>query len=259
MTSTTPWAARLAEFAHLSSEDESFLAGMTCGVRHRKVDQTFEEDRDAADCVIVMVKGVGCKTRLLADGRRQILSYLLPGDMTSPDRFLVRQPYQTICMLVPSEIAVLERADVEVLQGRPNICDAFKRYALVKEAIASEWQVNVGLRMAQERICHLLCELYDRLESIGHAGNHVFRLSLTQSQIADTVALSAVHVNRVLMELRRQGIFAMNDGNVAILDHERLCHLAGFDPTYLHVEISVESILAGRRANNGLQRATPGA
>lgn len=90
---------------------------------------------------------------------------------------------------------------------------------------------------AQERIAHLLCEMYSRLESIGHARNRVFRLSLTQCQLAECVALSAVHVNRVLMELRRQRILAIGDGMVVIMDHGRLSSLAGFDPSYMKLEI----------------------
>ena len=81
------------------------------------------------------------------------------------------------------------------------------------------------------------CATYARLESIGHASRNAFRLSLTQCQLADSVALSAVHVNRVLMQLRRQRVIAIGDGMVLILDPAQLRKIAGFDPAYLTMDI----------------------
>lgn len=238
MVQGSSWATRLAAFAPLSSEDENLLTRMTSEIRHRKADTDFVEGDAAADQVLVVVAGLACKSRLMTDGRRQILSFLFPGDMTSPERLLARQTGQSVSMLVPSEIVLLDRRDMDGLRARNNICDAFARYSLVKDAIACEWQVNVGLRTAQERIAHLLCEMYARLEAIGHAHNKIFRLALTQCQLAECVALSAVHVNRVLMELRRERVLAMGDGMVVIMDHERLRSIAGFNPAYLTLDYS---------------------
>jgi CRP-like cAMP-binding protein len=242
MMSGSSWATRLASFAPLSTDDESFLTEMAGGIRHRRADVEFTERAGAADHVLVVVAGLACKSRLLNDGRRQILSFLFPGDMTSPERLLAGQPAQSVSMLIPSEIAILDRGDINDLRARTNIRDAFARYSLVKEAIAAEWQVNVGIRSAQERIAHLLCEMYSRLESIGHARNKVFRLGLTQCQLAECVALSAVHVNRVLMELRRQRILAIGDGMVVIMDYGRLSSIAGFDPSYLQLETPAAAV-----------------
>ena len=236
MTYGSSWATRLSALAHLNADDNDALSAMTHGARHRRVDQSFIESDDAANLVVVMIEGLACKSRFMADGRRQILSHLLPGDMTSPDQLLAPTG-RGISMLVPSEIALLDRADIDKLRRRPNISDAFGRYSLMKEAITAEWQLNVGCRTAQERVAHLLCETYARLESIGHAAKHTFRLTLTQCQIADSVALSAVHVNRVLMELRRQRVIAMGNGMVVILDDARLRAIAGFDSGYLGVDI----------------------
>jgi len=229
------WTKRLASLAHLSTEDESLLSGMIFGARVCKVDDGYVESKDVADHVLVVVEGIACRFRMLADGRRQILAYLFAGDMTSPERLLVRQPGQSLALLVPSQIAVLDRAAVDRLQRRPNICVALGRDGLVRQATTSEWQVNVGMRSACERVGHLLCEIYTRLESVGLTTNHQFKLPLTQAQLADSLALSAVHVNRVLMELRRKKLVDFRDRVVTILDYEGLCDIAGFDPSYLQL------------------------
>jgi len=235
MVYASSWTKRLASLAHLSSEDEGILTGLTLGARACKVDDGYVESKDIADHVLVVVEGIACRYRMLADGRRQILAYLFAGDMTSPERLLVRRPGQSISLLVPSQIAVLDRSAMNRLQHRPNISTALGRAGLVRQATTAEWQVNVGARTAFERLGHLLCEIYTRLESVGLTTNLTFKLQLTQLQLAESLALSAVHVNRTLMELRRQRLVEMRDRVVTILDYTRLCDEVGFDPSYLQL------------------------
>lgn len=235
MTHGSSWTKRLASLAHLSTEDEDILSGLTYDARACEVDDGYVESKDVADHVLVVMEGIACRFRVLADGRRQILAYLFAGDMTSPERLLVRRPGKTLALLVPSRIAVLDRAAMTRLQSRPNICTALGRDGLVREATSSEWQVNVGMRSAFERLGHLLCEIYTRLESVGLAINRTFRLPLTQVQLAESLALSAVHVNRTLMELRRQKLVDIRDRVATILDYRRLCELVEFDPGYLQL------------------------
>lgn len=229
------WTRHLSSLAHLSAEDEGILSGLTFGARVCNVDDGYVESKDIGDHVLVVVEGIACRCRILADGRRQILAYLFAGDMTSPERLLVRQPGHTLSLLVPSQIAVLDRAAMAQIQQRPNILIALGRASLVRQAITSEWQVNVGTRTAAERVSHLLCEIFTRLESVGLTNNRRFKLPLTQVQLADSLALSAVHVNRTLMKLRRQKLVEFRDRVVSILDYERLCDTAGFDPAYLQL------------------------
>src|SRR5690348_4221623 len=106
------WTRRLASLAHLSTEDEGILSGLVHGARVCKVDDGYVESKDITDHVLVIVQGIACRFRMLADGRRQILAYLFAGDMTSPERLLVRRPGQSISLLVPSQVAVLDRAAV---------------------------------------------------------------------------------------------------------------------------------------------------
>jgi CRP-like cAMP-binding protein len=78
-----------------------------------------------------------------------------------------------------------------------------------------------------------LCEIYTRLESVGVTREYSFELPLTQAELGDTLALSAVHVNRTLMELRRLGLVTFQNRRVRIHDYDRLRVAAGFNPAYL--------------------------
>jgi CRP-like cAMP-binding protein len=96
--------------------------------------------------------------------------------------------------------------------------------------------VNIGQRTALERLAHLFCEIYVRLQVVGLATPAGCELPVTQSELADTVALSTVHVNRTLKELRRVGLVSMSSKSLTIHDLPGLRALAMFDPGYLHLD-----------------------
>ena len=82
---------------------------------------------------------------------------------------------------------------------------------------------------------HFLCELLVRLEVVGLVSNNSFELPITQAELADTMGLSTVHINRVLQELRGQKLIAFGRGSVTILDVKALKTFSGFNPNYLHL------------------------
>jgi CRP-like cAMP-binding protein len=95
--------------------------------------------------------------------------------------------------------------------------------------------VNVGQRDARQRLAHLLCELWYRLDQVGHADEGGFECPLTQEQLGGILALTAVHVNRTLKQLRTEGLVSFQQKRVELPDRKRLEQVAGFDPRYLHI------------------------
>ena len=130
---------------------------------------------------------------------------------------------------------MLTSSSMQRLDQFPNITQAMARYASTQQAISREWLVNVGHRTASERLGHLICELYIRLEAVGLTRDQAFELPLTQAELGDTLALSAVHVNRTLMELRRLKLVTFQNRQVVIHDFAALRIAAGFDPRYLQL------------------------
>jgi CRP-like cAMP-binding protein len=105
----------------------------------------------------------------------------------------------------------------------------------VDEATLREWLVNIGARPAEHRVAHLLCELLLRLETVGLTNGDTYELPITQTELADTVSLTNVHVNRVLQRLRRDGLITLKSKHLVILDVARLKAFSGFNPNYLHL------------------------
>jgi CRP-like cAMP-binding protein len=155
--------------------------------------------------------------------------------MCDPRQLLLAHVDYSMCLIWPSEVATLTAASMQRLDRYPNIAVAIARYASMQQAITREWLVNVGHRTAFERLGHLLCETYVRLEAVGLTRDHAFELPLTQAELGDTLALSAVHVNRTLMEMRRLKLVTFQNRHVAIHDYPALQAAAGFDPAYLQM------------------------
>jgi CRP-like cAMP-binding protein len=235
MMPASAWARRLASLAHLTSDELQLLDQLSISARHFATHDDLAKTGDAADRVHVVLDGLVGEFKLLSDGRRQILGYLFAGDMTDPRHLLQARWDHPLCILWPARIASLNTEAVQRLERSPNIASAFARYALMKQSIAREWLVNVGNRTAFERLSHLLCETYERLKAVGLTAEHSFELPLTQAELADTLALSAVHVNRTLMELRRLKLITFQNRHAIIHDYSGLMTAAGFDSAYLNV------------------------
>jgi predicted transcriptional regulator len=60
-------------------------------------------------------------------------------------------------------------------------------------------------------------------------------LPITQEQLADAVALTSVHVNRMLMQLERDGLITRTKRIISIVDWQDLVKVADFEPRYLHL------------------------
>ena len=105
--------------------------------------------------------------------------------------------------------------------------------SLVDAAIQQEWLVSMGRRSALQHLAHFVCELFLRLKVVGQTVNFGFHLPLTQSDVADVLGLSMVHVNRMLKSLRSDEVMTWANQQVTIADWERLCEIAEFDPGYL--------------------------
>jgi CRP-like cAMP-binding protein len=137
--------------------------------------------------------------------------------------------------LAASKLGFIPHADLrELIRRFPGLGSLFWRDTLIDAAIFREWIVGLGRRTAHQRIAHLMCELLLRSKAVGLVRDHQYPLPLTQTELADALGLTVVHVNRVLRSLREDGILRVDRNSVSILDWEGIRALAEFDPLYLH-------------------------
>lgn len=234
------WVRRLACYVDLSREEQHILEELGAGARSHASHEDLAQPGEPADRVLVVLEGMACQCKLLPDGRRQILSYLFAGDMCDPRQLLLDRLDYSLCTLMATQALTLSLETMHLLERHPNITRAMTLHALMQQGITREWLINLGHRTAFERLGHLICEMYVRLQAVGLTTDHAFELPLTQAELGDTLALSAVHVNRTLMELRRLKLVTFQNRFLRIHDFAALRAASGFEPTYLSKLLVVE-------------------
>jgi CRP-like cAMP-binding protein len=234
----SPLIKKLEHYARLSPADHSILTHAASDRLRRfgpRVDIAREGGRPKDAHVIV--SGWACRYKQLADGRRQITSFLLPGDICDLNVFVLREMDHSIGAITEVAIADLSRGFFdEISAGHPRIVTAFWWESLVTAAIQREWTLNLGQRTALERMAHLLCELFHRLRLIGLTSGDGCDFPLTQADLADATGLSKVHVNRTLQELRSANLIVLKGRSLIMPDLRRLMEVGLFNPSYLHME-----------------------
>ncbi len=183
-----------------------------------------------------MLEGWACRYRQFEDGRRQIISFFLPGDMCDPFMFLCRAMDQTIGTITPATLARIPQQSVRTMAAQSTtLAEAFWWDIQVNAQIQREWTVSLGRRSALERIAHLLCELTVRLQRVSDTNGRDYDVPLTQADLGEAMGLSTVHVNRSLQDLRSTGFISLKGRRLTIHDEDGLRGLALFNPSYLDV------------------------
>jgi CRP-like cAMP-binding protein len=185
----------------------------------------------------LIVAGWAYAYKMLEDGRRQILSVLLPGDICDIGNLAPRRTDHSVAALTPLGVVEISYSALrQAMAEHPAIAEALWRRAFVGASIQREWTLNLGQRSALERIAHLFCELHVRLARTGHAADCNFHLPLRQSDIADATGLTTVHVNRVLKQLRDRGLITLSVRDFRINDLPTLTEIALFTSDYLSAD-----------------------
>lgn len=230
----SPLTRKLSAFVALSKAELAVLARL-----HRR-SRTFASGRDLVhqgqsdQAAYILSKGWVCSYKLQPDGTRQIVDFQIPGDFLGLRSVLLRTSDHSFEPIVDIEAAeVLTRDLLNAFAETPRLATAILWAASRDEAMVVEHLVGIGRRDADARMAHFLLELGSRLMLVGFGSKEGYDCPLTQYHLADALGLSAVHVNRVLRQLREAGLLTFRDGRVTFHDLERLVALAEFDPAYL--------------------------
>ena len=224
-------------YVRLSADERRSLAELVGrSVRRFPPRRDMLSEGETPHSAFIILEGWAARTKMLADGRRQIVSILLPGDICDAHHYVLREMDHSILALTRLRVAEVSREQLEALTDRsPRLCRAFWWHDLVGMAIQREWTLNLGQRSAFERIAHFLCETFVRLEALKMTQGDSCDFPIVQNDLADITGLTSVHVNRTLQELRRSGLIVLGKRRLTIPDLDRLKSVALFTENYLHL------------------------
>lgn len=184
----------------------------------------------------LLVKGFVSRETALPDGRRRILAIHVPGDFVDLHGFVLKSlDHDVVAMTRATMLLFPHDRMMPLVTEHGHVARVLWFATTVDAAIHREWIASYG-RSAVARLAHLFCELRARLEAVGLADEEDYALPITQIDLADATALTPVHVNRTLRQLREAGLVDFRAGRVKIFDLAGLERLAGFYPDYLYLK-----------------------
>ena len=231
-----PLFRKLSHFAPLSEVDRQVLDGLAAQDEHFAPDVDIVREGSVPRSVFLLKEGMAIRYRDLPDGGRAIMTFVIPGDLCDMHVFLLKAMDHSISTTTPVRIARISRENMmDLFAHHPRISAALWWSSLQEEAMLRERIVSLGRRDARGRVAYLLCELLWRYAAVGLTNGDTFRLALTQIELADTLGLTPVHVNRVLKEFRGRGLLSMEHRVLNLLDVASLQDIAGFNRDYLNL------------------------
>ena len=219
----------------LSPDDKQAVLDLPHKIRRLEAQSYLLREGDRPDRCAVILTGYAIRHKLTGDGSRQILAINIPGDAVDFQNLFLAESDHNVQMLTRGVVAEVPRQAIEELVlNHQEVGRAILVTTLVEASIFREWTVNIGQRDSRTRIAHLLCEFAYRLsaEHLDHSG--VYELPMTQEQLADATGLTAVHVNRVLQALQRDGLIERDRRMVRFPSWQRIQDVGDFNPRYLH-------------------------
>lgn len=187
--------------------------------------------QDSVESVLFLCDGWAASLRALANGDRQILSFLLPGDIVSSALLFQSKPNILVESISDVSCRVFARQDVlGLLTGSDEAISQLSRIWMDEREQAARLAVDLGRRTAEERIANLLLGLMDRLALRGLVREGVIDFPLRQHHVADATGLTPVHVSKVLTDFKRRGLLQINDRFLQVLDETALRRIAQAQP-----------------------------
>lgn len=221
---SSPWTTRLSALGPLSDRGMTELAQLAPDMVYRPGREMIAEGEPAEPARIVLA-GWAARVRYFSDGRRQLLSFLLPGDLIGvcfhPDPIVDT----AIVALTEVAVAILPTATEENRLGQAySVSGAMANAQLLRQV------ARLGRLNAYERLADWMLEIHDRLALAGLVDGWTFPLPLTQETLADALGLTSVHLNRTLQQMRREGAIDLRSGVAKLLQPDQLQALVDYRP-----------------------------
>jgi CRP-like cAMP-binding protein len=238
---THPLIGKLEQHGPLTEDERHVVQQITA----RTVIYSPREDIVPEGSIVnyssLILEGFAIRYNHSWEGRRQITAFHVAGDFADLHSFLLKKMDNGVAALTSCAVAQVAHADLkEITKQFPYLTRVLWLTTLIDGAVHRAWLTTLGRMEARERLAHFFCEVRDRLEPIGLVRDNTFELPITQEELGDAFGMSTVHVNRVLQELRAEGLISSRGRSLTINDAERLRQMGQYSPDYLHVDQKVE-------------------
>ena len=247
---THPLIRSLEQHGPLSGHDSQLLLKALGPVRTLKAGRDIIKQGSRPNESIVLLEGIAARYILAPTGRRQLTALHIIGDFVDLHSFLLKRMDHGVTAVTDCQIAGIQHEALrEWATQNPALTQTLWLSTLIDGAIHRRWLAQMQSD-AYSRTAHLICELFTRYRAIGRLRDNTLDLSVTQADMGDTLGMSPVHMNRTLMQFRRDGLITWQKRILQVHDFDRLKQIAGFDESYLYLtprSLSGQDALTGAK------------
>lgn len=247
-----PWTMKMEQFTAFSDMERRRLDELINGPRdrHAPKEDIIADGEHSNRCHVVLT-GLACRYKLLPDGGRQIMAFLIPGDLCDAEIFILKVMDHGVAAITPTTTALVSAEDMKnLLRETSSLGEALWWGTMTDLGVLRERIIDGGRRDAYVRIAHLFYEMLVRYRMVELTDGDSFEFPVTQVDLADATGLTPVHANRILQRLRKDGLIKFAGGVVTILDPDALKTAAQFNGDYLHLDRVHDHAPVGRRAGD---------
>jgi CRP/FNR family transcriptional regulator len=222
-------------FSRNTPEEINFIQSLKRGEITLEAGAAIVGEQARTADLYTLLSGWAFRFRSLRDGRRQILNFLLPGDLIGLQEQLTGESPYGVEALTPVRLCLFQRDRLwDLYRQHPSLGYDVTWLAAHEELIVDENLLTVGRRSAQERVAMLLIHLFKRAESIGLSKNNQVPFPITQQHIADALGLSLVHTNKTLRSLSKMGLHELSGNQLRLINPAAMQRLADYYAAPVH-------------------------
>ncbi|WP_034161084.1 Crp/Fnr family transcriptional regulator [Sphingomonas sp. ERG5] len=247
-----PWTMKMEQFTAFSDMEKRRLDELIRSKQdeHAPKQDIIADGAHSGHCHVVL-SGLACRYKMLPDGGRQIMAFLIPGDLCDAEIFILKEMDHGVAAVTPTTTALIPAEAMKtLLRETSSLGEALWWGTMTDLGVLRERIVDEGRRSAYVRIAHLLYEMLVRYRMVELTEGNSFVFPITQTDLADATGLTPVHANRMLQKLRAEGLIQLAGGVVNVLDPDRLKDAAQFSGAYLHLDRVHDHAAVGQRAGD---------
>jgi CRP-like cAMP-binding protein len=220
----------MPSFREFESQELRFVSSFKTGELVAEAGTTLLSEGSHSAHLYTLLSGWAFRYKTLPDGRRQILNYMLPGDLVGLQGSVIGEMQHSVEALSPLVLCVFQRNRLpELFRNHPGLGFDITWLAAQEERMLDDHLLSLGRRTAVERAAYLIAFLHHRAASVGLRGTGTLYLPITQMHVADTLGLSIVHTNKTLRKLADRKLIRWLDRSCEVLDIEGLTQVAEWD------------------------------
>ncbi|WP_172124232.1 MULTISPECIES: Crp/Fnr family transcriptional regulator [unclassified Devosia] len=227
---------RLQSIGAVSPRDRAAIAALP--IREREVwrGQTVRKEGEQPTDSILILSGLVSSFKVFPDGRRQIIGFHIAGDIPDLQSLVLPGLDFSLAAHQHADVALIAHDDLRpLLHAVPTLSDLCWRDTLVTASTYRTWVAAAGRLKVAEHFAHIICELHLRYQAVGLGAYNKLSLPLTDAELGDALGVTSTSARLAARQLENDGLIEVAEGEVRILDYERLQAYAQFEPSYLHV------------------------